>query len=105
MERLTYKEFKNRMLVHNRANKSKTRETTISGVIVITRDSFDKEYSLEGRSYCVSSDNKAFMDDMSGYSIYGSAIDGSDNGVRLDIYLREENGSSNGWVVEYCYFL
>ena len=36
---------------------------------------------------------------MGGYSIYGSSIDGSDVGVRLDRYMRADNP----WEIERCY--
>lgn len=40
---------------------------------------------------------------MGGYSIYGSAIDGSDDNVRLEQYMKEERGGADGWIVERCY--
>lgn len=40
---------------------------------------------------------------MGGYSIYGSAIDGSDPCVRLEAYMKAERGGENGWEVDYCY--
>ena len=50
----------------------------LSGFIVFSPASFDKEYSVESRTYAVSSDNKAFRPNMGGYSIYASSLDGSD---------------------------
>ena len=41
----------------------------VCGYIVFTEDSFEKEYSLESRTYQVSSNNKAFIPGMGGYSI------------------------------------
>ena len=41
----------------------------LSGFIVFSPASFDKEYSVESRTYAVSSDNKAFRPNMGGYSI------------------------------------
>lgn len=55
----------------------------LSGFIVFSPASFDKEYSVESRTYAVSSDNKAFRPNMGGYSIYASSLDGSDPCVRL----------------------
>lgn len=75
----------------------------ISGYIVFTKDSFKDYYSLEARTYSVSSNNKAYQPNMGGYSIYGSAIDGSDPMVRLEQYMSAEHGGKNGWKVEYCY--
>lgn len=75
----------------------------LTGCIVFTEDSFDKPYSLEARTYAVSSDNKAYQPNMGGYSIYGSALDGSDSLVRLERYMAAEKGGKNGWKVDYCY--
>ena len=75
----------------------------LEGRIVFTEDSFTEHYSEESRTYAVSSQNKAFMPGMGGYSIYGSAIDGTDPLVRLDGYMAVEHGGENGWVVETCY--
>lgn len=65
-------------------------------VIVFTKESFNKEYSEEARSYAVSSDNKYFNGNMNGSSLYGYCLDGTDDDVRLDRYL-------GNWIVEYCY--
>lgn len=75
----------------------------LTGYIVFTEDSFEKLYSLEARTYRVSSNNKAYQPNMGGYSIYGSAIDGSDPMVRLERYMAAEKGGKNGWKVDYCY--
>jgi len=75
----------------------------LDGYVVFTQDSFQKEYPVEGRTYHISSNNKAFQPNMGGYSIYGSALDGSDPFVRLDGYMANENGGSSGWKIERCY--
>lgn len=64
-----------------------------------------KTYSQLERTYVVSSDNKAFQSGKSGYSIFGSCLDGTDQGVRLDLYMRDEHGGKNGWTVEDCYVI
>lgn len=74
---------------------------TIEGYIVFSPASFDKPYPLQSRTYLLSSDNKAFKKGMSSNSIFGSALDGSDNGVRLDLYMRDA-GNQNGWGIEDC---
>lgn len=61
-----------------------------------------KAYSWEGRTYLVSSDNKAFQPNKDGCSIFGSCLDGSNQGVRLEQYMKEELGGKDGWVVEDC---
>ena len=98
--KITYKELKE---IFTNINKNK--EPDKYGVIVFTEDSFTKPYSLESRSYKVSSDNKVFKPDALGYSLYGSALDGSDDEVRLESYMKEEHGGSDGWKVDYCYIL
>lgn len=75
----------------------------MTGYIVFKEDNWpDNNYSLQSRTYCVSSQNKAYMPDMGGYSIYGSALDGSDF-CRLEWYMRDERGGENGWAIDYCY--
>ncbi len=73
----------------------------ITGYIVFTADSFDKEYNEASRTYCVSSDNKAYQSGMGGYSIYASCLDGTDPCIRLEGYMRGENA----WKIEKCYML
>ena len=61
-----------------------------------------RNFSWEGRTYSVSSGNKAFQSNMGGYSIFGSSLDGTDQGVRLERFMAEEHGGQDGWVVEDC---
>ncbi len=75
----------------------------LTGYIVISPASFEKAYSLESRTYVVSSDNKAYQPNMGGYSIYASSLDGTDSGVRLEQYMAVEKGGVNGWQIERCY--
>ena len=75
----------------------------LTGYIVISQASFEETYSLESRTYVVSSDNKAYQPNMGGYSIFAVALDGSDNGVRLEQYLSTEYGGQDGWQIERCY--
>lgn len=75
----------------------------ITGKILFTQDSFTKEYREESRTYVVSSDNKAFIPGMGGYSIFGSALDGTDNNARLDRTMAVEHGGEDGWKVEKCF--
>lgn len=75
----------------------------LTGYIVFSQASFDREYSLESRTYEVTSDNKAFRPKMGGYSIFASSLDGSDCGVRLDYYMADEHGGADGWKIERCY--
>ena len=75
----------------------------LTGYVVISEDSFNEPYPVESRTYAISSDNKAFQPNMGGYSIYASAIDGSDPMVRLERYLAAEKGGADGWKIERCY--
>ena len=75
----------------------------LRGYIVFTEDSFTAPYDERARTYAVSSDNKAFQQGMGGYSIYGSALDGTDPCVRLEQYMAAEHGGKNGWKIERCY--
>lgn len=101
IKKITYKELKEYFINFNKThNYSKE---AIKGVIVFTEDSFDKEYSLESRSYVVSSNSKAFIPSMIGYSIFGSSLDGFDRGVRLEQYMKDEYAVEDGWKVDYCY--
>lgn len=68
-------------------------------VIVFKNESWpnrEKDYSLESRSYEFRSDEKYFIPEMGGSSIFADSLDGSDKGVRLDHYLGK-------WKVDYCY--
>lgn len=97
---LKYSEMKNYFrAVESESNK----QIHVDGYIVITEDSFDQQYSLESRTYRVSSDNKAFQPNMGGYSIYGGSVDGTDPCVRLERYMAAEHGGKNGWKIERCY--
>ena len=75
----------------------------LTGYIVFSQDSFKDPYPEEARTYVVSSNNKAFIPGMGGYSIYGSALDGSDPCVRLERYMQAEKGGEGGWKIERCY--
>ena len=105
--RLTYHELKTlfREREARLAGKNAKPEEHLVGCIVFTEDSFLEAYSLEERTYVVSSNNKAFQPNMGGYSIYGSSLDGSDRGVRLESYMADEDGGDHGWKVEYCYLM
>jgi hypothetical protein len=55
-----------------------------------------EDYPLESRSYEFRSDEKYFLPEMGGNSIFATSLDGSDRNVRLDHYLHM-------WKVDYCY--
>lgn len=74
--------------------RNRSGEPPIEAVIVYSEDNWKEHYSLESRSYAVSSDNRAFQDGKFSNSMFGSSLDGSDIGVRLDLY---------NWEVDYIY--
>ena len=84
--------------------KIKSPRANLTAHIIFHEKSFTVPYSLLSRTYCISSNNKAFYPFMSGYSIHGYCLDGTDPGVRLDLYMSEE-GNEGGWIVEDCYIL
>lgn len=71
----------------------------VCGYIVFSPDSFDKSYSEQSRTYVVSSDNKAYIAGAGGYSIFGSCLDGSDQNIRLELYMHGDGA----WKIERCY--
>lgn len=94
MQKLTYEQLISAMRRFYTEGEKRT------GVIVISEDSFYEDYSLRSRSYRVNSDCKLFQPDAIANSVFGSALDGSDNNVRLDRYIQ---GIAGDWIVDYCY--
>ncbi len=94
---MPYNELKAKFREAERSGKS------ITGYIVFTADSFKTPYSEFERTYAVSSNNKAFIDGMGGYSIYASSLDGVDKCIRLESLMAAEQGGRNGWKIERCY--
>lgn len=76
--------------------KANSEGKTLHGVVVYSQSNWDKEYSLESRSYRVCSNDPAFTSGKISNRISGDSLDGSDIGVRLDIYK---------WKSEYAYLL
>lgn len=74
-----------------------------SAVIVFTEDSFNKFYPLISRSYRLTENDMWGLDDTKiGRRITGSCLDGTDQNVRLDYYMNQDNPENN-WKIEYCY--
>ena len=97
--KLTWEQFEEAMTNASKEGKN------IKGVIVFKPESFDKEYSEESRSYEVSSDNKYWDGSKLGSSLFGYCLDGTDQGARLDWYMKAvpEDGLGKRWIVDYCY--
>lgn len=85
------------------ANLMQEAEHEIEGYITVANESFAaKSYPWNSRTYLVSSNNKAYQAGKAGYSIFGTSVDMSDVGVRLDVYLKDEHGGDKGWLIEDC---
>lgn len=105
MEKMNWFEARRYMREFNKKHNVTTKGLNSSKCImvaVISEDSFNQAYTLEERSYMFSNDNKAFLPGMGGYSIYADSLDGSDRGVRFELYVKQENLGGE-WNVEYCY--
>lgn len=97
MKKLTFAALCEKFIEHNKTDKE-----PITGYIVFRADNWATEYPLDSRTYAVSSTNKRFQTDAISNSIFGNSVDGSDCGVRLDLYMYGNNGK-DGWKVDYCY--
>lgn len=98
IKEMTYHELKKKFQEAEASGKEH-----LTGYIVFTKDSFTQDYPEGSRTYVVSSNNKAFIPGMGGYSIFATALDGTDAGVRLDWYMKDEHGGDHGWKIERCY--
>lgn len=94
MINLTYKEMSD---VFRHINESGKKH--VCGYIVFSQSSFEKDYSEQSRTYVVSSNNKAYIPGAGGYSIFGSCLDGTDQCIRLEGYMRGDNH----WEIDRCY--
>lgn len=101
MEKITWNEFCEAMRTFNneRGYTTKGNKERLEGVVVFTEDSFNRPYTETERSYKTNSDQKAFLPNQIGNSVFADCLDGKDCGVRLDWYMWGENP----WKVEYCY--
>ena len=101
MKKMTWGEAYNYMIRFNQehANVSKgDRNAVCTIVAVMTEDTWERKFSKVSRSYAFTNDNRAFLPNMIGSSIYSYCLDGTDDGVRLDWYVNH-----GGWKVDYCY--
>jgi len=104
MKKLTWSEIEKAMWKFNEEHgyTTKGNEKRLEAVVVFKEESWDKPYTETQRSYQFSSDNKAFLPNQLGNSIFGDCLDGKDLGVRLDWYMKD---SEKPWKVDYCYLL
>lgn len=82
-----------------------TSNTWKEAVIVFAPESFGRDFSELERSYKVSSEAKYFDANMGGSSLFGNCLDGKDDGVRLDWYMKRPKEEGTRWIVEYCYII
>lgn len=100
VKKITWKEMVDNLYKHNEigdTNRKGADPNPIYGVVVYKESNWKQKYSLAARSYVISSDNKFFIPDQIGSSIFANSLDMSDIGVRLDLY--------RDWQVDYCYML
>lgn len=98
-QNMTYPELRDLFVEHNKTQLAKP----MSAYIVFADSNWpDRHYPLRSRTYEVSSDNKAFRSRCCSISLFGSCLDGTDQMVRLDCYMKDF-GNKGGWVVDHCY--
>ena len=100
MKKMTWREAYDYMIRFNQKHGKTSKgdkKALCEMIVVITADTWNREYSEVSRSYLFTNDNKAFLPNMIGSSIFGYCLDGTDQGVRLDYYIGKE------WTVDYCY--
>ena len=98
-QKLTYPELRDLFVERNKTRLAKP----VSACIVFAESNWpDHHYPLRSRTYEVSSDNKAFRSSCCSTSLFGSCLDGTDQMVRLDWYMKDF-GNKGGWVVDHCY--
>lgn len=102
MKQITFAQLEETFSKFNQEHRSEVTQfgkCHLMGAIVFKASNWPgKDYDLESRTYITQSDNKYFMPDMGGNSLYADCMDGSESGVRLDWYL-------SSWEVEYCYLI
>ena len=99
MEKITFSQLCEAFSKHNSETciaQQYSDQKSLIGVVVFKQSNFTKEYSEQSRSYAFASDNKYFIPEMAGSSIFAGCLDGSEDCVRLDYYIRQ-------WDIEYCY--
>ena len=100
----SFEEVEERFVKHNMENgvtHQFSDRDRLEAVIVFASSTWpDKDYSLESRSYKFTSDNKCFIPELIGDSIFADSLDKSDLGVRLDYAINYWY-----WIEDYCYII
>lgn len=98
-QNMTYPELRDLFVEHNKTQLAKP----VSACIVFAESNWpDRHCPVQSRTYEISSDNKAFRSSCCSTSLFGSCLDGTDQMVCLDWYMKEF-GNKDGWVVDHCY--
>lgn len=96
---MTYPELRDLFIAHNKDHLAEP----MTAFIVFSESNWpDRHYPVRSRTYEIRSDSNAFRPKSCSASLFGSCADGTDQGVRLDWYMKDF-GNKNGWVVDYCY--
>lgn len=100
MEKITWSQMCERMCSYNHEHgyTRKGNPTDIKAVVVFTGKGMKPGLTEIERSYIFSSDNKYFLSDQIGNSIFADCLDKTESGVRIDWYIHE-------WEVDYCYIV
>lgn len=84
-------------------NDLQSNKTWKKAVVVFAQESFSREFTEKQRSYEITPDNHYFKPESISNSLFGNCLDGTDNGVRLDIYKSRLPEEGKRWIIEYCY--
>ena len=97
-QNMTYPELRDLFVEHNKTQLAKP----VSACIVFADSNWpDRPYPLCSRTYEVSSDNKAFRSRCCSTSLFGSCLDGTDQMVRLDCYMKDFGNKGMIWPLLY----
>ena len=98
-QNMTYPELRDLFVEHNKTQLAKP----VSACIVFADSNWpDWYYPLCSRTYEVSSDNKAFRPSCCSTSLFGSCLDGTDQMVRLDWYMKDFGNKGMIWPLFYA---
>ena len=98
-QNMTYPELRDLFVEHNKTQLAKP----VSACIVFAESNWpDRHYPVQSRTYEISSDNKAFRSSCCSTSLFGSCLDGTDQMVRLDWYMKDFGNKGMVWPLFYA---
>lgn len=100
-DKMTWQEAVQYMIGFNRKHNITSKgdgSAVCTMVAVISQESFSKPYTEIQRSYRFSNHNKWFIPTNIGRSVFADCLDGTDPGVRLDLYIPDGT-----WKVDHVY--